>query len=131
MRELEPYELAVRALVRLIDDLEARGHEIRQLDLGGGWAVDYVEGEAPSPEAYGECVAPLLEARVADGLRVVLEPGRSILANAGVLVSRVQYVKEGREKRFVICDAGMHTLLRPALYGAFHFVWPVSGRAGR
>jgi diaminopimelate decarboxylase len=60
-------------------------------------------------------------------LRVILEPGRFISANAGVLLTRVQYLKTGGgEKRFIICDAGMHTLLRPALYGAFHFVWPAN-----
>src|SRR5690606_16745379 len=57
--------------------------------------------------------------------RLVLEPGRTIAANAGVLLTRVQYVKSGRTKKFIICDAGMHTLLRPPLYQSFHFVWPV------
>jgi len=129
VREVEPYELAVKAMVALIDDLESRGHTIRQLDLGGGWAIDYVDGESPDPEAYAAAITPLLADRVAAGLRVVLEPGRSILANAGVLLTRVQYVKEGRKKRFVICDGGMNVLLRPALYQAFHFVWPARVRS--
>ena len=73
----------------------------------------------------------MLEERVRNGLRIVLEPGRSIAANAGILLSRVQYVKhsgdaETGERRFVIGDAGMHTLLRPSHYEAFHFIWPTA-----
>ena len=124
VREVEPFEQAVKVLLALIDQLQTQGHAIRQLDLGGGWAVDYYEGESPAPEGYADALVPLLADRVAGGLKVVLEPGRSILANAGVLLTRVQYVKQARAKRFVICDAGMHTLIRPSLYRAFHFVWP-------
>ena len=86
--------------------------------------MSYTDGESPDIEAYAEALTPLLEERARAGLRIVLEPGRSILANSGVLLTRVQHVKEGRLKRFVICDAGMHTLIRPAFYWAFHFVWP-------
>lgn len=124
VRELGPYRQAVEVLLMLIDELQAQGHTMHQLDLGGGWAMDYYEGESPQPEDYAQALIPLLAERVQRGLRVVLEPGRSILANAGVLLTRVQYVKNGRAKRFVICDAGMHTLIRPVLYQAFHFVWP-------
>lgn len=124
VREVEPYEQAVKVLLALIDELEGQGHTIRQLDLGGGWAMDYTDGESPGPEGYAEALVPLLADRVEAGLKVVLEPGRSILANAGVLLTRVQYVKQGRARRFVICDAGMHTLIRPSLYRAYHFVWP-------
>ena len=124
VRELGPYREAVEVLLMLIDELQAEGHTMHQLDLGGGWAVDYFEGESPQPEDYAQALIPLLAERVQQGLRVVLEPGRSILANAGALLTRVQYVKRGRAKRFVICDAGMHTLIRPVLYQAFHFVWP-------
>jgi diaminopimelate decarboxylase len=124
VREVEPYVAAVRVLLGLIETLEAAGHRISALDLGGGWPVDYQAGEAPPIEAYAEALVPLLAARVAGGLEVTLEPGRSIVANAGLLVTRVHHVKHGRRKRFVVCDAGMHTLIRPALYRAFHFVWP-------
>jgi len=124
--ETEPYESAVRVLLRLIDELEAAGHLISVLDLGGGWPMSYTEGEAPEIEAFAEALTPLLAERVGDGLQIVLEPGRSIMANSGVLLTRVQHVKEGRKKRFVIGDAGMHTLIRPAFYRAFHFVWPVA-----
>jgi diaminopimelate decarboxylase len=125
VREIEPYQSAVRVLLRLIDTLEEAGHTVSVLDLGGGWPMSYTDGESPEIEAFAEALVPLLEERTQNGLRVVLEPGRSILANSGVLLTRVQHVKEGREKTFVICDAGMHTLIRPAFYRAFHFAWPV------
>ncbi len=125
VREIEPYESAVRVLLQLIETLEEAGDAVSVLDLGGGWPMSYTEGESPEIEVFAEALTPLLEERVRNGLRVVLEPGRSILANAGILLTRVQHVKEGRKKRFVICDAGIHTLIRPAFYQAFHFVWPV------
>jgi diaminopimelate decarboxylase len=130
VREVEPFVAATQVLLALLDDLEAAGHHPESLDLGGGWAVDYHHGEAPTAAEYAAALEPLLRQRVKGGLRILLEPGRSILANAGVLVTRVQYLKEGREKRFVLCDAGMHTLIRPALYQAFHFMWPVEPRNG-
>jgi diaminopimelate decarboxylase len=124
VREIEPYESAVRVLLRLIDTLEAAGDAVSVLDLGGGWPMSYTEGDSPEIEVFAEALIPLLKSRVQNGLKVVLEPGRSILANSGVLLTRVQHIKEGRRKTFVICDAGMHTLIRPAFYRAFHFVWP-------
>jgi len=125
VREIEPYESAVRVLLGLIDRLEAAGHPIEVLDLGGGWPVCYTDDDSPDIESYAAALIPLLESRVGTGLRIVIEPGRSILANSGVLLTRVQHVKQGRFKRFVVCDAGIHTLIRPALYKAFHFIWPV------
>jgi diaminopimelate decarboxylase len=123
---VEPYAEAVEVLLTLIADLERHGHHIGVLDLGGGWPVAYREGEVPALEAYAERLVPLLAPHVERGLRIMLEPGRSILANSGVLVTRVQHIKTGRARRFVICDAGMQTLLRPSLYRAFHFIWPVA-----
>lgn len=126
--EVSPFLQAIGVMLALIDELAARGHETRVFDLGGGWPVPYTEGAVPPIEAYAEAIVPLLLERMRDGLAVVLEPGRSILANSGVLVTRVQHIKKGRAKTFVMCDAGMQTLIRPALYRAFHFVWPVSWR---
>jgi len=123
---VEPYCQAVEVLLRLVDELERRGHRIGVLNLGGGWPVDYRDDEVPPIEDYAQALVPLLETRVQNGLRILLEPGRSILANAGLLLTRVQHVKRGRAKTFVICDGGMNVLLRPALYRAFHFVWPVA-----
>jgi diaminopimelate decarboxylase len=128
----EPYVEAVRRLLALMDELEGVGHRIEVLNLGGGFGADYSTGQALPAAAYAERIVPPLKERLervwaetGRRVRVVLEPGRSIGANAGVLITRVQYVKTSGPKRFVICDAGMHTLLRPALYEARHFVWPV------
>ena len=123
--QIEPYAEAIAVQLQLIDELERRGHPISVLNLGGGWPVEYEEGDVPPLEEYAARIVPLLEGRAAAGLQVLLEPGRSILANSGVLLTRVQHVKRGRARTFVICDGGMHTLIRPALYRAFHFVWPV------
>ena len=125
VRQIDPYVKTVRVLLRLIDRLESAGHRPTVLDLGGGWAVDYEQGESPTPEDYAAQLVPLLADRVRRGLKVLLEPGRSIVANAGVLITRAQHLKQGRQKRFVMCDAGIQTLIRPALYRAFHFIWPV------
>ena len=125
VREIEPYESAVKVLLRLVDTLEADGHSVKILDLGGGWPMNYTDGQSHGIEPFAEALIPLLEERADSGLQIVLEPGRSILANSGVLLTRVQHVKVGRAKTFVICDAGMHTLIRPAFYRAFHFAWPV------
>jgi diaminopimelate decarboxylase len=122
---VEPYAEALEVLFTLIDELEAHGHPIRMVDLGGGWPVPYRDGEVPPIETYAERLVPMLEPRTSRGLQVCLEPGRSILANSAILVTRVEHLKRGRAKTFVICDAGMHVLIRPALYRAFHFVWPV------
>lgn len=121
----DPYVESVRRALALIDTLAAEGIPIRTLDLGGGFGADYETGQSPDAARYAEAVAPLLAPRVRDGLRLILEPGRTIAANAGILVTRVQYLKRGGAKAFVICDAGMHTLLRPSHYDAFHFMWPV------
>lgn len=122
--ETEPYVEAVRRALALIEKLAAAGIVIDTLNLGGGFAADYETGKARPAADYAGALVPLLRERVRDGLKLILEPGRTIAANAGVLLTRVQYVKRGRAKKFIICDAGMHTLLRPPLYGSFHFVWP-------
>ena len=124
--QVQPYVESVEVLLRLVDEIEGRGHKIEVLDLGGGWPINYIEDEVPPLEDYATGLIPLLADRVANGLQILMEPGRSIMANSGILVARVQHVKKGRAKTFVICDAGMHSMIRPALYHAFHFVWPVS-----
>lgn len=126
----QPYVDAVRKTVELIDDLERKGHTIEWLDLGGGFGADYESAQSPVAADYAEVIVPLLRERVERGLRIVLEPGRTIIANAGILVLRVLYMKSSGEKRFAICDAGMNALLRPSHYGAFHFIWPVAPATG-
>lgn len=119
-----PYVQALERIADLIDELERDGRRITALDLGGGFGADYETGRSPAAADYAKAITPILKARVDQGMQVFLEPGRTIIANAGVLLTRVQFVKDSGEKKFIICDAGMHTLLRPALYEAFHFIWP-------
>jgi diaminopimelate decarboxylase len=125
---LEPgaYALAIQRALSLIDQLRGAGFAVDTLDLGGGFGAHYRGGEAPAAEVYAATIVPLLRGR---GLRIVLEPGRSIAANAGLLVARVLHVKQSGGRRFVIVDASMNELLRPALYDAYHFVWPVDAGA--
>ncbi|MSQ90124.1 MAG: diaminopimelate decarboxylase [Phycisphaerales bacterium] len=120
-----PYLESVLKALALIDDLAAQGFEIDTLDLGGGFGADYESDQSPLAAEYARAIVPVLQDRVARGLCIILEPGRSIAANAGILLTRVEYVKRSGDRNFAICDAGMHTLLRPSHYGAFHFVWPV------
>lgn len=126
---LEPLEAAFRALRAMTLELRAAGLTVSRLDLGGGLGVPYHgQSDLPSIEAY---VA--MAARVLDGLEVeaAFEPGRLLAANAGVLLSRVIQVNErGDGRRFLVLDAGMNDLMRPALYDAFHDLVPVRPRAG-
>ncbi|GAG22808.1 unnamed protein product, partial [marine sediment metagenome] len=105
----EPYIDAINKTLDLIARLKAAGVEVRMLDIGGGFAADYEVGKSPTAADYADQIVPLL---VGAGVEVVLEPGRSIAGNAGVLVTQVQYVKEGGERNFVIVDAAMTDLLR-------------------
>ncbi len=119
---VEPYVAAIGKGLDLIDDLRQAGFTIDTLDIGGGFGAHYREAEAPPAIQYAEAIVPLLQGR---GLRIILEPGRSIAANAGILVARTIYVKQSGERQFLILDAGMNDLIRPALYEAYHFIWPV------
>ena len=124
---VEPYVEAVTKALALIDQLRADGVEIESINLGGGYGASYEGDEAPPAADYARALVPLLEGR---GLAVHLEPGRSISANAAVLLAGVICVKQSRTRRFVIVDAAMTDLLRPALYGAYHFIWPVEPADG-
>jgi len=119
---VEPYVEAINKILLLIEELRCAGHKIEALDIGGGYGADYVTGRSPTAEEYAAAIVPLLKDK---HLKLILEPGASIAANAGVLITRVLYVKTGGSKTFVIVDAGMNDLIRPPLYGAFHFIWPV------
>ena len=123
----EPYAQAVTKCLALIDRLRASGFAIEAINIGGGYGADYVEGEAPTAEQYARQVVPLLAGR---GLEVLLEPGRQIACNAGILLTTVQYLKTGGEKDFVIVDATMTDLVRPAMYDAWHFIYPARLGAG-
>lgn len=125
--DLEPLATAARALASLSRRLLDEGFPLRTIDLGGGLGVDYEGRGVPGPAALAESLLRALEGLP---LTLVLEPGRSLLGGAGVLLTRVIYVKEGHGKRFVVVDAGMNDLLRPALYGAHHRIEPVRPRGG-
>lgn len=127
--ELEPFEQAFRLMAELAETLKAQGHNIRHLDLGGGLGVPYrgTNDVPPHPDEYAAMVKRTLGHL---GLKYVLEPGRMIVGNAGVLVSRVVYVKDGDEKHFVIQDAAMNDLIRPTLYDAYHEIIPVAEPQG-
>ena len=120
--ELDPFERAYSALLSFGTALRDEGLEVPVLDLGGGIGVDYQHGTPTDFNAYGELVSRLF---ADSGFRLGFEPGRSIVANNGVLLTRVIYVKDGDNKRFAIVDAAMNDLLRPTLYEAHHDIQPV------
>jgi diaminopimelate decarboxylase len=122
--ELAPFETAFTRIGELIATLRADGHAITRLDLGGGLGVPYEHDNSPPPDptAYGAMVTRVTKNF---GCTLSFEPGRLIAANAGVLVSRVIYVKRGDAKTFLIIDAGMNDLIRPAMYDAWHEIVPV------
>ncbi|MSR42118.1 MAG: diaminopimelate decarboxylase [Phycisphaerales bacterium] len=122
---VEPYVEALTKTCALIEELAIDGIDIRSIDLGGGFGADYESAQSPSAQQYADAILPLTVGLKARGVQFFLEPGRSIAANAGVLLLSVLYTKHSGEKRFAICDAGMNALLRPSHYGSFHFTWPV------
>lgn len=123
--DLEPLEQAAVELAALSRQLMAEGFAFETIDLGGGLGIDYEGGPGPDPQALAARVVPALAGLP---LTLVLEPGRSLVARAGVLLTRVTCVKASGAKRFVITDAGMNDLLRPSLYGAFHRIEPAVER---
>jgi len=126
---LEPFDNAFTVLADLLNELRSDGHAISHVDLGGGLGVPYdaAAPDPPRPEVYARLVA-----RHASrfGCRVILEPGRMIAANAGILLTRVVHRKEGEAKTFLVVDAGMNDLIRPTLYDAHHEIRPVTPRPG-
>ena len=122
--ELKPFDEAFALISSFVEALRADGHRIDHVDLGGGLGIPYRhENPPPDPEDYAVVVK---RATRALGCRLIFEPGRVIVGNAGVLVARVLYVKRGEEKTFVIVDAGMNDLVRPTLYEAHHDILPVA-----
>jgi diaminopimelate decarboxylase len=131
LTDLAPFDDAFALLAELLRDLAADGHRLSHVDLGGGLGVPYREGEDPQsyhPERYAEIVRRHFGGL---GLKIILEPGRLIVGNAGVLVTRTLYVKQGEAKTFVIVDAGMNDLVRPTLYDAWHDIFPVEQKPAR
>jgi diaminopimelate decarboxylase len=123
----EPYAGAVAKGVELIDRLRRLGHPIGWYNMGGGYGINYRGHEARPIEEFAAAIVPGVKAA---GCRLAIEPGRVIVGNAGILLSRVLYTKQSGEKRFLIQDAAMNDLIRPALYESYHRIWPVVLPAG-
>lgn len=117
--DLQPFETAFGKVAELAAQLRADGHTIARLDLGGGLGVPYIQNNEPPPDpsAYGKMATRTTKDL---GCQLILEPGRLIAANAGILVTRVLYIKRGEHKTFAVVDAGMNDLIRPALYDSHH-----------
>ncbi|MES2740718.1 MAG: diaminopimelate decarboxylase [Pseudomonadota bacterium] len=131
----QTYLAAIDKVEQFVDQLEADGAPVNWINIGGGFPAPYyadAEAEAAPADtlaAMGRAICARLAPLQARCKRFIIEPGRAISANAGILVTRVEYVKQGWDRKIVVADAGMNVLLRPALYGAGHVIWPV--RAGR
>ena len=121
LTEIEPFLEAMDRLLALIDRLAADGIHIHHLDVGGGLGVNYSDENPPHPEQYAAALKAKLAGR---DLQLIFEPGRAIVANAGVLVTQVEYLKEGEDRHFAIVDAAMNDLIRPSLYGAWMNIIP-------
>jgi diaminopimelate decarboxylase len=119
---LDPFREAFQRLRDLVGDLRSQGVEIQRLDLGGGLGIPYDDSAVPEPADYGQLVREMLGDL---DCRLLFEPGRLIVGNAGILVTKVVYIKEGATRKFVIVDAAMNDLLRPSLYDARHEIVPL------
>jgi len=126
--DLDPFSNAFTLLAEFVQTLRADGHTISHVDLGGGLGIPYRDDNEPPPhpEAYADVVK---RATRGLGCRLIFEPGRLLVGNAGILVTRVLFVKHGEAKHFVVVDAGMNDLIRPTLYDAHHEIWPVKQAA--
>lgn len=121
-----PFAEALDKVLLLVDQLSANGIELHHIDLGGGLGIRYSDEEAPTVRAY---LQPLLQKLQGRKLKVLLEPGRRLVGNAGLLLTKVEYLKPGEVKNFAIVDAAMNDLARPALYDAWHDILPVTPRS--
>jgi len=122
---VEPFVESVRRLVELVEKLGDEGIILEHIDIGGGLGIRYRDETPPEPAEWVKALLPVLEPT---GLKVIFEPGRSLVGNAGILLTKVLYVKETPHKNFIVVDAAMTDLIRPALYGAYHEVLPVERR---
>lgn len=128
LTRLGPLERAIRRTLPIFEHLRAEGYPLRYFDIGGGLGIRYKDETAIDPADYGKMVSKHL-----GGLngRILTEPGRVLVGEAGILVTEVQYIKSSPSKTFAIVDTGMHHLIRPALYGAYHEIVPLKARKGR
>jgi len=120
--EARPFQAAIRKALGVVASAQRRGIPLNTLNIGGGLGIIYHKERPQTPQNYARAVLPLLKR---SRLKVILEPGRYIVGNSGILLTRVLYLKESHGHRFAIVDAGMNDLIRPSLYGAYHEVQPV------
>jgi len=120
--KITPFVDAMKRILLLLDELKRLKYPIRYLDIGGGLGITYLSEKPPMPADIAKRLLPLLKGR---DITLVMEPGRSIVGNAGILVTKTLYLKKGADKTFVIIDAGMNDLMRPSLYDAYHHILPV------
>jgi diaminopimelate decarboxylase len=118
----QPFQAAIQKLKKLISQLKNMEIEFEYVDLGGGLGITYDQETPPLPKEYGQAIIKELGKMP---YTLILEPGRVLVGNAGILVTKVLYVKKGEEKNFIVVDAGMNDLLRPSLYSAYHHIQPV------
>src|SRR5699024_5284530 len=122
LTDMAPFRGAIHRILRLIDRLTERGIRLSHIDVGGGLGVRYRDENPPTPADYAGVIGEMLEGR---GLKLILEPGRVLAANAGILLTRVELLKPGmadEDKHFAVVDAAMNDLIRPALYSGWHRV---------
>jgi len=127
LTEIAPFIDALNRVLKLVEQLSANGIKLEHLDLGGGLGVCYQNEQPPHPSEY---IAAIRQQLDQSPMTLVLEPGRSIAANAGILLTRVEYLKPGKDKNFAIVDAAMNDMIRPALYEAWMAIEPVSPHTG-
>ncbi|MEW6675924.1 MAG: diaminopimelate decarboxylase [Nitrospirota bacterium] len=120
--KVSPFVDALKRVLILMDKLSIQGVNIKYLDVGGGLGISYRDEEPPLPKDLAKSLIPLLKGR---RLILIIEPGRSITGNAGILVTKTLYLKKGEDREFIIVDAGMNDLIRPSFYGAYHHLFPV------
>ncbi|MDX1655977.1 MAG: diaminopimelate decarboxylase, partial [Candidatus Competibacteraceae bacterium] len=127
LTRLSPFVDALKRLLMLIDRLEERGIAIRHLDLGGGLGIRYRDETPPEPFDQAQALMAHLQERPYE---IIIEPGRAIAGNAGILLTRVEFIKASPHKNFLVVDAAMNDLLRPSLYGAWQAIIPAEPRSG-
>ncbi|OGX19537.1 MAG: diaminopimelate decarboxylase [Omnitrophica WOR_2 bacterium RBG_13_44_8b] len=125
--ESAPYVAAITKMAQFIKKLRKKGIKLEYLNIGGGLGIIYGRENPQTAEAFAKKILPLLKGL---NLKIILEPGRFIIGNAGILVTKVLYIKSTPKKKFVIVDAGMNDLIRPALYDAYHNILPLRPPAG-
>ena len=118
-----PFVEAIKKVSNFIQRLKNKGIDLEYLNIGGGLGIIYDHEEPQTAEIYAQEIIPLLKKT---GLKIIMEPGRFIVGNAGILVVKVLYIKQTPKKKFIIVDGGMNDLIRPALYSAYHNIWPLN-----